>query len=144
MNAPEVLKPREIAAEFLFGELIKAACKRFKSLSLPYMELKQSEQATLLRNIEDDVRDAVREAVEIIASDYRVVFRASCESVAFKADGVKSQLTMHNTEAAHALADAAGNTVLVVIEDGSRYLEVGDATKGEDNQKPLFDANAAA
>ena len=143
MNAPEKVAPRQIAAEFLLGELIKASSKRFKSLAVPYMEMKQSEQSTLLRAIEDDVREAVREAVEIIASDYRVVFRASCESVVFKADGVKSQLTMHNTEAAHALADAAGNTVLVVIEDGSRYLDAGDATKGEDEQKPLFDANAA-
>lgn len=137
MNAPEKITGDNIAAEFLLGELIKASSKRFKSLAVPYIELRQSEQQTILRDMEEDIRKAVREAVEIIASDYRVTFRASCESVQFKSDGVKAQLTMFNSEHAHALADAAGNTILVVIEDASRYLEAGDATDGDPDQRTL-------
>lgn len=125
------------ATEFLLGELIKASSKRFKSLALPYMDMKQREQENLLQDIADDCRAAVKEAVEIIASDYRVTFRASVEKVEFKADGVKAQLTLHNSPEAHALADAAGNTVMVVIEDASRYLELGDATQGIPDQSSL-------
>lgn len=131
---------QDTAAEFLLGNLIKAASKRFKSLAVPYIELRQSEQQTILREMEEDIRKAVREAVEIIASDYRVSFRASCESVQFKQDGVKAQLTMMNSENAHALADAAGNTIMVVIEDASRYLEVGDACDGDPDQRDLLKA----
>ena len=138
MNATEQIKEvKQVAAEFLLGDLIKASTKRFKSLAVPYMEMKQPEQQNLLGAIESDIRSAVREAVEIIASDYRLTFRASCESVAFKADGVKAQITMFNTEQAHALADAAGNTIMIVIEDVSRYLGVGDATNGDPDQKAL-------
>lgn len=141
MNATETIvteDTNQIAAEFLLGELIKASSKRFKSLAVPYMELRQSEQQTLLRDIEDDIRKAVREAVEIIASDFRVTFRASCESVQFKSDGVKAQLTLLNSPEAHALADSAGNTIMVVIEDAKRYLDAGDACAGEPDQKELI------
>lgn len=145
MNAPETKRSLEeikadvqiTATEFLLGELIKASSKRFKSLAVPYMELKQREQQNLLSDIEQDCRKAVREAVEIIASDYRVTFRASVEKVEFKADGVKAALTMVNSDEAHSLADAAGKTVMVVIEDASRYLEVGDATEGISDQGSL-------
>ncbi len=129
---------KDTAAEFMLGELINASSKRFKSLAVTYMDMKQHEQETLLRDIADDCRAAVKEAVEIIASDYRVTFRAGVDKVEFKSDGVKSQLVMHNSQEAHALADTAGNTVMVVIEDASRYLEAGDALEGDPDQKKLF------
>jgi predicted phage-related endonuclease len=139
MNAPDQIKidTNDTATHFLLGELIKASMKRFKSLAVPYMELRQSEQQSMLRDVEEDIRKAVREAVEIIASDYRITFRASCESVQFKTDGVKAQLTMFNSPEAHALADAAGNTIMVVIEDASRYLDAGDSCDGEPDQRKL-------
>jgi hypothetical protein len=137
MDAQEKQQSSDTAAQFLLGELIKSSTKRFKSLAVPYMELRQSEQQSLLRDMEEDIRKAVREAVEIIASDYRVTFRASCESVQFKPDGVKAQLTMFNSPEAHALADAAGNTIMVVIEDASRYLDAGNACDGDPDQRSL-------
>ena len=142
MNTQNEATPKQIASEFLLGELIKASTNRFKFLSVPWGQMKKGEQEAVLSTLEADIRQVVREAVEIIASDYRVVFRASCESVAFKSDGVKSVLSMINTESAHAMANAAGNTVMVIIEDCSRYLDAGDATRGEDDQKPLFDRNS--
>ena len=129
--------PREIAAKFLLGELIKASTSRFKTLAVAFQWMSQEEQQRLLKQIEEDARRAVVTAVEIIASGARVTFRASCESVNFKSDGVKAVLTMFNSEEAHALANAAGSTVIIVIEDASKYLEVGDATKGEPNQRDL-------
>ncbi len=128
----------DYARQFLLGSLIKAATARFRAQVLPWGSLKKTEQETLLQDIQDDIYDAVRDAVEIIASDDRTTFRAICKTVAFTEEGVKAQLSMANTESAHALADAAGKTILVVIEDGGRYLEVGDATDAEDDQRPLF------
>lgn len=128
---------QEIATQFLLGDLIKASTNRFKALAVAYQWMSQEEQQLLLKRVEEDARRAVVKAVEIIASDARVTFRASCESVNFKPDGVKAVLTMFNSEEAHALANAAGSTVLIVIEDAQRYLEVGDATKGEPDQRDL-------
>lgn len=71
MNAPDKIDPetgeissREMAAEFLLGELIKAASKRFKALAVPYMDLKQHEQATLMREIDADIRRVVLIVIE--------------------------------------------------------------------------------
>lgn len=128
----------EIVREFLLGELIKASTKRFKDLAVPFNKLTQEEQETLLSRMADDVREVVKTAVRVICSDNRINFRAEVESVTFK-DGVKAVLTMPKTKDAHDMADAEGSTVMIVIEDGGRYLALGNATEGEPNQKPLFD-----
>ncbi|OQA34018.1 MAG: hypothetical protein BWY57_00815 [Betaproteobacteria bacterium ADurb.Bin341] len=142
MNTPESIKEieaasQELAREFVLGNLIKAASKRFKSLAVPYMELKQHEQTKLLEDLEKDCRDAVNDAIDLIASNQRLTFRAAVDQVVFK-DGVKAVLTMGKTEEAHSLADAEGSYVTVVIEDRSTLLQVGDATQGDPDQKPLF------
>lgn len=140
MNTIEEMKAatKNTAAEFLLGELIKASSKRFKALEKPFYQLKESQQSDLLQDVAADVRDAVREAVEIIASDYRVVLRAMVDSVQFKSDGVKANLVLANSMQAHALADVAGGSIMIVIEDSSRYLSVGDAIDAVPDQSTLI------
>lgn len=135
---------KEYAREFLVGNLIKASTRRFKSLKTPFSELNQVEQELHLRQMADDIKAAVQEAVEIISSDYRMTFRASCDKVEFKSGGVKAVLSAISGEQAHALADVAGGNILIVIEDASRYLDEGDATQGDADQPPLFDQIQAA
>lgn len=137
MSNSEEQTTDEFAAEFLLGELIKASTNRFRYLDKPFMSMKQGEQESLLRAVKGDVQLAVAQAVKIIASDNRVTFLASCDQVAFKSDGVKAALSMINSQNAHALADAAGGVVMICIEDGSRYMNEGDATKGNPDQKEL-------
>lgn len=128
---------QEIAAQFLLGELIKASTNRFKTLPTPFERLPQVEQKQLLSQVADDCSRAAVKAVEIIASDFRVTLRADCDSVAFKPGEVKAVLNLANTSDAHALANAAGSTVLIVIENAQRYLNEGDATEGEPDQRDL-------
>lgn len=129
-----------IAAEFLLGSVIKAATKQLKELALPWRSMTEEEQETVLERVKEDCYEAVRKAVVCIATDNRVNFRAEVKSVQFleKAE-VKAQLIMFSSPEAHALADTAGRTVMVVIEDGANYLEVGDACDGEPDQPALFD-----
>lgn len=130
--------PREIASEFLLGKLIKAGTDRFRHQSTTFGRMPQAEQEELLRAVARDCARAVEEAVAIIVSDYRVTLRADCDAVNFKPDGVKATLSLRNTDEVHALANAAGSTLLVVIEDASRYLEEGDATTGEPDQRSMM------
>ena len=144
MNAPENFSDakeysEDVARQFLLGNLIKASSKRFKSLAVPYMELKQNEQERLLEGLHEDIREAVTDAIDLIASHARLTFRASVDQVVFK-DGVKAVLTMGKTMEAHSLADAEGSYVTVVIEDRASMLDPGDAIQGEPDQRPLFDA----
>lgn len=127
----------DIAREFLMGELVGAATKQLRSIEKPWLRLPENEQKRVLRAVQDDVAAAVTAAVELIASDDRTRFRAHVESVTFK-DGVKAVLQMGNTAASHELADTAGASVLVVIEDPARYVVPGEnMPKAQANQAEL-------
>lgn len=133
------LETESFARRFLLGELIKACTARLKAQPIAYGLMPKKKQEELLAEIAEDVREAVRIAVQVIASDNRIMFQANCASVTFKDDGVKATLEMANTDYAHSLANAAGRAVLVVLEDGSRYLNEGDSLIGQDDNRPLFD-----
>lgn len=135
----DIQKTLEITEQFLLGNLIKAVSEPFKELQVPFRALNEMEQSKLLTKIAEVTRKAVFEAVRCISSGDRVNFRATCDVVQFKSDGVKANLSLFNSPEAHALADHAGKTIMVVIEDGNRYLDTGDATQGEPDQPALFD-----
>lgn len=140
---PTKTESNQFAADFMLGELIKAATMEFRIQSKPWSQMKQFDQEAVLARIKQKAEAAVKEAVEVIASTARLTFRAQVESVTFK-DGVKASLKMAKTEDAHVLADQSGKTVLIVIEDFARFLNPGDAVKGDPDQKALFDASQAA
>lgn len=135
----DLTKTLEITEQFLLGNLIKAVSEPFKELQVPFRALTEMEQSKLLTKIADVTRSAVKDAVFCISSGDRVNFRATCDQVLFKSDGVKANLSFFNSSEAHSLADHAGKTIMIVIEDGARYLDVGDATQGEADQPALFD-----
>ncbi len=132
-----------VASQFLLGELIKAATKQLKELAVTWRSMSQEEQEKVLEKVQDDCEAAVRKAVTCIATGNRVNFRAEVKSVQFlEKSEVKAQLIMFNAPEAHALADTAGRSVMVVIEDGSSYLEVGDALEGDPDQYSLLDGGS--
>ena len=137
MKSPEQIEAAEIAKTFLLGNLIKASSKQFKALAVPFFELKEREQQKVLSNLESDIRSAIDDAIDLIASNARLTFRASVDQVVFK-DGVKAVLTMGKTDEAHSLADAEGSYVTVVIEDRSTLLDIGDALDVDPDQKKLY------
>lgn len=128
---------KDIAREFLFGELMGAATKQLRSLDKVWLKMPKEHQERVLRDVQSDIGEAVQRAVQIIATDDRTHFKATVEQVTFK-DGVKAVLTMGNTMASHELADTAGGVVLVVIENPTRYTVPGDnAPKSDDEQRTL-------
>jgi hypothetical protein len=129
------------AAEFLLGELIKAATKHLKTLSKPWISMKEAEQQRVLATVAQDCRAATQNAVDLIASNARLTFQANVDQVVFK-DGVKAVLTLAKGEWAHSLADAEGGYVTIVIEERSKLLDEGDALQADPDQHPLFDKAA--
>lgn len=140
---PTKNEAKDFAADFLVGELIKAASIGMRSMNSPWSKMAQFQQEQALLGVKQRVEAAVKEAVDVIASTARLTFRAQVESVTFK-DGVKASLKMAKTEDAHVLADQSGKAVLIVIEDYARFLNAGDAAKGDPDQPPLFEQSQAA
>jgi hypothetical protein len=133
-----ILEGKAFAQEFLLGAMIKAATKHLKTLSKPWIDMKEGEQKSVLATVHRDCREAVRDAVDIIASNARLTFQASVDQVVFK-DGVKCVLTLAKSAEAHSLADAEGSYVTIVIEERSKLLSEGNALDVEPDQKPMFD-----
>jgi hypothetical protein len=128
---------KAFAQEFLLGSLIKACTKHMKTLSKPWVEMKEADQARVLATVAQDCRKATQDAVDVIASNARLTFQASVDQVVFK-DGVKAVLTLAKGEWAHSLADAEGGYVTIVIEERSKLLDEGDALKADPDQKSLL------
>lgn len=128
---------RDIAREFILGEVMASAMRQLRSLDKPWLRLPEAQQKQVIADVRNDVEVAIERAVEIIATDDRTRFVASVEQVTFK-DGVKAVLTMPNTQASHELADTAGGRVYVVIEDPTRYSSGGtNVPKAEPDQKSM-------
>lgn len=134
-----VLTGKDYAQEFLLGSLIKACTKHLKTLSKPWGEMKEGEQQRVMGAVGNDCRDAVRDAIDIIASNGRLTFPAAVDQVVFK-DGVKVVLSLAKGDWAHSLADAEGGYVTIVIEERSKLLDEGDALEVEKDQKSLLEA----
>jgi hypothetical protein len=132
-----VLTGKAYAQEYLLGAMIKAATKHMKTLSKPWIDMKEGEQKRVLATVQYDCRVAVRDAIDIIASNARVTFQAAVDQVVFK-DGVKAVLTLAKGDWAHSLADAEGGFVTIVIEERSKLLQEGDALDVEPDQKSLL------
>lgn len=141
MQEPEEQLARSIAKEFLLGEIIKVAMRQVRTLSMPFTMLRQAEQQAILDRVTDDIREILKEAIDVIASNARLSFSAEVEQVLFK-DGIKATLKMDRGEHAHAIADIAGGFVTVVIEDRSVLLDAACEDMSEPDQPPLFDSPA--
>lgn len=129
--------PRELAREFMLGEVMAAAMKQLRALDKPWLRLPEDRQKEVIDEVRDQVAHAIRNAVEIIATDDRTRFVASVESVTFK-DGVKAVMTMANTMASHELADTQGGRVYIVIEDPARYTHGGaNVPQAEPDQRAI-------
>ena len=126
------------AAEYLLGSLMKAATKHLKTLSKPWIDMKEGEQKRVLATVQQDCRKATQDAIDIIASNGRMTFSAAVDQVVFK-DGVKCVLTLAKGDWAHSLADAEGGFVTIVIEERSKLLQEGDALAVEPDQKSLIE-----
>lgn len=129
--------PRDLAREFMLGEVMAAAMRQLRALDKPWLRLPEDKQKEVIDEVRDAVSVAIRQAVEIIATDDRTRFTAQVESVTFK-DGVKAVLTMANTMASHELADVQGGRVYVVIEDPNRYTQTSTAVPKADPDQPAL------
>lgn len=129
----------QFAERFMLGNLVKIATRKLKDLQVPYKVMTEAEQSKILTDIADEIRPIVRQAVQIIKDHGRIQFPAECKQVVFKgATDVQATLAMVIHDGAHSLADYAGRTITVVIDEMDELLAVGDSTRGDPDQPDLL------
>lgn len=127
---------KSISEKFLFGDLQKLIIGELKQLSLPWSTLPEKEQQKVIDRVAERTEKSVREVVHIIAGKARPTVIADNESVLFK-DGVKVTLTFSKSAGdRHAIADASGASVLLVLPDYDSVLG-GEGPKAEADQPSL-------
>ena len=95
---------------------------RFQQDKRPWNQRSEQDQRETVHSVEVLAHDLVRRAVELIAAQGRRTVKAVVESVTIK-DGIKAVLTLSkHDEQRHALADATGHTVLLVVADPDEFV----------------------
>lgn len=136
MNAPQDF--RTMTSESIGKSILQALVTEIKLLQDPWPKLSKEKQDFVIDRLRECVAANVGMAVHLLASEGRTVVTGDLEQINIK-EGVKAVLTMGNTEASHELADQAGGTVLVVIEDADRYTSGEDGLpSADDDQRPLL------
>lgn len=127
----------ETTSETLSGDISAWIVDRIRHLPKTYGEMSEQEQREVIESAVCATNSMIRKAVAMIAADERAVIVAEVEKVEFK-DGVKAILTASkSSEYRHALADAQGQTVLIVVA-ADQYLG-GDKPEADPDQGALFD-----
>ena len=143
MTMETIKDPVAMAEESAGTTLLKALLTEVQQLQKPWANTPQAEQQNVIDRLRLRVEDAVREAVLRIASGAQSRIRATVESVTFK-DGVKAvlQLSRGNPET-HALADATGGTVLIVLTEVEEHVDGMHTVKPDPDQRELLSGHGS-
>lgn len=128
----------DTTCETLGGDLASWLVDRLRQQPKTYGEMSEQEQRETIESATMAVNSMLRRAVALIAADDRKVIVAEVEKVEFK-DGIKAVISCSkSSEYRHDLADAQGQTVLIVVADADKYLG-GERPEAEPDQGALFD-----
>jgi transcriptional regulator with XRE-family HTH domain len=90
----------------------------------PWQQMTRAERREYAHIVDDACQELVLRAVELVETRDRISVPVGLEQVAFKPKGIEAKLTMGVLDRAlrHALIDAQGSPVLLVVADATPYL----------------------
>jgi hypothetical protein len=119
----------QIAEETMLGDLRDCILDTFKHERdiKPWKEMSEEEQRNLAARIETRCRFAIAEAVRMIAANGFHTIKGELEKVTIK-DSYQCVINVSkHIEQRHALADAAGNAVLITVADVEQFMGADEA-----------------
>lgn len=117
--------------------LLAALLQEIRLQVKPWEKLTKREQDATIDRLRDAVEYAVTDAVKRIAAKDRPTLAAIVDQVVFK-DGVRATVKMNKDDPArHALADAQGQTVLLVVAGAKDDVANMDSIQGEQDQRAM-------
>jgi hypothetical protein len=132
-----------IAAGTMGHDLVAALLAELRSMPDHWARLNKDLQQRIIDELSTKVRAAVEKCATIMM---RADFQAVPAKLLFvnRKDGIRAGLSVNGDAICrHALFDAAGGNVLVVIADAARWTERMDEIKAKDDQLELFDPAAS-
>lgn len=140
----------ELAQATMLGDLMQIVVDEVKAAPDVWQKLSEHKQDALINRVEQRVREAVRQCVELIAANGRVAIPGAIESVQVK-DALKAVVIVAKSDPhRHELIDATKKAVMIVIADPTDYHggagdvqadkdqpELPLAQKGDERPEPL-------
>lgn len=125
-----------LRADTLFGDVRDALLDRLRNMKRPWHKMNEDEQRELVAGVESGVRHLIQAVVNIVGSEGRKTMAGTLKSVTVK-DGFKATIVFSKTDPErHALIDAEGMPVLLVVA-GSEQFMGGDPADIDRDQQDL-------
>lgn len=138
MNAPEqeTQDTIELTTYVMLGSLVGLVIDELKAAPDVWQRLSQGRQDDVIDRVRHRCEQMVRQAVRLIAADGREVITADLEQITAK-DEIKAvcKLAKHDQNR-HALLDAVGKPVLLVVASHQQFLG-GELPKSDPDQPDL-------
>lgn len=128
-----------IATATMLGDLVSFLIDELKAAPDCWQKLSQFQQDDVIARATSRCTFAVQQVVSIIAADGRDTITADLEQITAK-DGIKAVCTLAKHDPnRHALLDAVGKPVLIVVAGSSQFLG-GELPKADPDQQSLLTA----
>lgn len=126
----------EVSRETMLGDLMSVVIDELRAAPDAWDRLPEHKQQEVIARVEQRVAAVIGDCVQLIATDNRPSIPATLKEVTFK-EGIKAVLSISKgSETCHALADAQGMAVLIVIPSVGQYSG-GTRPKATPNQAAL-------
>lgn len=114
----------ELAKGTLLGDMRDGIIEQLRTYPESWGKLTEAQQKFMAQGIEDRCRRTIEMAVKILAADDRVTIAVQLEQVTFKPKGSDAKIAFLglSRELKHALVDAQGSRVLIVVADATAYM----------------------
>ena len=111
-------------ARTLAGDLRDFVLDLLRTLPKTWAQMSEAEQTARAYAVSNACRKVVRDAVALLETDERTTIECLLEEVGFKPKGIvaKLGLTYADPNTRHALVDAQGKEILIVVADAAQYM----------------------
>ncbi|GAA0623457.1 hypothetical protein [Thalassospira tepidiphila] len=136
----EEVPENEVGAvvETLKGDYSRAVCDWFRNAPKTWQEMSEDEQKEFIARLSEHTENLIGQAIRAIARQGRTVIEAKLDQVTIK-DGIKGVVTMsQHAEDRHALYDAQGLPVLIVVAGSKNQYTGGDMPQPEPDQPDMI------
>lgn len=125
----------ELARETMQGDLMALVIDELKAAPDVWQRMSESKQDDVIARVQQRVGEAVRQAIELIATNGRTAIPATLEQVTVK-DSIKGVVTVAKNESSrHDLTDAVGRAVILVVADLEEFSGGADDVKADPDQR---------
>ena len=130
----------ELATATALGDLTVALVDEIKALPNVWPKLNEYEQLCVINRAKSSCTELIKKLVNLIAADGRETITADLEQITAK-DGIKALLKLTRFDKhRHALLDAVGKPLLLIVADHEQFLGGEEPTPDPDQRElPVAD-----